>query len=363
MLPVFQAYRLTSSKYRFENIEIRYDQWPEEVATMYGDWGTGNQKQGRMNSLIYTDTAAVDVVFDRCDIHSYDYPHRTSSPLNIGGTRVSIINSRLSDFTSWLKFPHPALLETNGIQVMQAKEWVFRNNFLQASGISIYVHPNAGSDIAYTQIIRPQRNMLIQRNLFQKKPSQLSGTTENAAVSTNRVYSNRHHFEFKTGQLAKIDGNVFDYNWGDTTQGAPLLQTPTGNPNVWISSPISSIATGGVITYTTATYLDLLNDPTEVPVMVAVYNTDNPTLHGIYTIASNSAALNRITVTGMPAGTATTGTVTVMFSTSGVHDVTISNNTIMHAPVGTYSNAFNTAQTRVSGAEVAAHQVDEQLVP
>ncbi|MET1083298.1 MAG: hypothetical protein ABWY12_09670 [Burkholderiales bacterium] len=337
------AMSVTGNGYRFENIELRFERWPAEVASLYGDWGTGGQEQGEVASLINTPATVSNITWDRCDIHSYDFPNRISSPINVGGTGVSIINSRVHDMVSWQEFPYPALNEVNGIQVMQVKDFVLRNNYLSSVGITVYVHPSPGQSTDYTQIHKPQANMLIQRNHFEKKAIWQTGTAENASGNANRAYVNRHHFEFKSGGQALLDGNILTRNWGDTTQGSPILQTPTGNSGIWISSPISNI-TNGVITYTTATYLDLLNPPGDPPVMVAVYATGNPALHGIYTITANNAAANTITVSGMAAGSTTSGTVTVMGSSSEVSDVMISNNTIRQAAVGTYSNAYNTAQ-------------------
>lgn len=323
------TFQSNASRYRFIGLDIQHAKFPQ---TIPDGWGTGDQRQGRMGNLIRTRISNSDIVFDRCEIHSHDYPNRSGSMITPNGTRIGFLNSRLYDAVAWLVHPHPGLLEVNMMQITQGSGGFFQNNYIQGAGISLIVSDSPqqtaseppNPDIPL-QFVHPPSDYLFRRNLFYKDPIHRGGTLEN--YLTGRTYANRHHIEWKRGQRFLLDGNIFENNWSKSVQGAAALVTPV-NAESWASSPVISISSAGDVLVSSGA---LDNAVPGEP--MAITGASNPAHNGIWTIASVTASANTIRLSGMPAVSSTGGTATAMGSTVVVTDLDWTNNTLNRTPV------------------------------
>ena len=328
------SFQANASRYRFIGLEIQHAKFPQ---TIPDGWGTGDEKQGRMGNLIRTRISNSDIVFDRCEIHSHDYPNRTGSLIIPNGTRIGFLNSRIYHGVAWLLYPHPGLLEVNLIQIVQGNGGYFQNNYIQGAGITLIVSDSpqqtasepATPDIPL-QFVQPPSDYLIRRNHFYKDPIHRGGTVEN--YLTGRTYANRHHVEWKRGQRFLVDGNIFENNWSKSVQGAAALVTPV-NAESWASSPVLSVSSTGDVLLSAG---GLDNAVPGEP--LALTGTSNPAHNGIWTIVSVTPATNTIRLAGLPAVSSTGGTATAMGSTVVVTDLDWTNNTFSRTPVAALLN-------------------------
>lgn len=329
------SFQAGARMYRFIGLDIQHAKFPQ---TIPDGWGTGDQKQGRMGGLIRTRISNSDIVFDRCEIHSHDYPNRTSTLVVPNGTRIGLVNSRIYNGVSWVVHPASGLLEVNMIQIVQGNGGFLQNNYIQGVGISLIMSDSsqqsasepASPDIPL-QFVQAPSDFIIRRNLFYKDPIHLAGTPAN--YLTGRTYVNRHHMEFKRGQRFLVDGNIFDNNWSKAVQGATMLLTPVNPDSTWVSSPVISINTTGDVLVSTST---LDNAVPGEP--MAITGASNPAHNGIWTIVSITPSTNTIRLSGMPAVSSTGGTATALGATVVVTDLDWTNNTMSRTPVATLLN-------------------------
>ena len=87
----------------------------------------------------------------------------------------------------------------------------------------------------------PPADYVIRKNYFSHPDTYLIGSPKNRL---GKNYNNRQILELKAGQRMVIEGNVFDGNWADVTQGAMVLLTPRESGGIVPAKRITAIEQG-----------------------------------------------------------------------------------------------------------------------
>jgi hypothetical protein len=305
-----------AAKYRFIGIEVTHIPMPQEpprgwsAPRFYG--------QGTIGSLVTTRETNSHIIFDRCDIHGLDYPSRLAIAVNLDGSDVAIVDSRIHKVNRWAETRDGTNLETTAILVpFGPGPGRIENNLLEAIGITVFF-PEGGTDAYHRS---PAADYEISRNYFSHPIKYLEQSTAN---ESRKSYMNRHHFELKRGRRMLLEGNVFDVNWSDVNQGAFVMLTPRPG-SVPAAKKISGIE-DGVLTLPSA------GDPYRSGMWVYVRGTDRGAFDGIWQVDSRPAP-NQVKLAGMPSGSAgASGTVVAVASDIQISDIDFRNNIFRYGP-------------------------------
>ena len=159
------------------------------------------------------------IVIDRCYIHGVPTGEFIRGVL-INGLHIAIVDSYLSNFHSRSADTQAAIAwNTPGPLKLV-------NNYLEAAGENVMFGGAASATASYVP-----SDIEIRRNFFDKPLSWRPGDPAYAGVP----WLVKNLIEFKNGQRALIEGNVFGHHWAGGQAGFFFVLTPRGeyNQNPW----------------------------------------------------------------------------------------------------------------------------------
>jgi hypothetical protein len=302
-----------------------------QTVTQFGSSPTVNGT----SSLLWIDRAAEDIVIDRCIVDGKGYPNRMSGVgsggigIQASGIRIGVINSVIRNINAWLNQPTSGNWESYAINNTGPGPGYIVNNFLDSTGIDVF-WPDIGSNRSFPT----PHDYVVARNHFRGNLSTLRGRPENPL---NKYYANRHHLETKNIERLLVEGNLFEYNWIGTNQGAVMGFIPTTpvtpNNTVWnITSCNAGVVTLNPDPVSPASAIIGLEFPSSYE-DVTVYISGTSSGHdGLWKLSGASG--NTVTLASPPGDTCSSGTLTTAGYPIKNQDITIQYNTIRHAPVG-----------------------------
>jgi hypothetical protein len=159
------------------------------------------------------------IVIDRCYIHGNSTGEFKRGVL-MDGLHIAIVDSYLSNFHS------------RNADTQAAVAWntpgplKLVNNYLEAAGENVMFGGAASATASYVP-----SDIEIRHNFFDKPLSWRPGDPAYAGVP----WSVKNLLEFKNGQRALIEGNVFGHHWAGGQSGFFFMMTPRGenNRNPW----------------------------------------------------------------------------------------------------------------------------------
>jgi hypothetical protein len=302
-----------AERYRFIGLEITHNPVPNPPPA---GWGQKDYKQGFIGSLLSTKQTNTHVIVDRCDIHGLDYPARLAMGVQLDGSDVALINSRLHKVNRWQTSNDGNNNEGFGINISSGPgPGKIENNFLEAIGITLFF-----SEAGYHRT--PAADYHIRRNYFSHPEKYLAGSPTNVS---GKNYTNRHHLELKGGRRMLVEGNIFDTNWADLNQGAFVALSP--RPGAVPAPKTITNISYGTVTVSPATAANPYNPGT----LVSLAGTWAANHDGIRAVASVPAA-NVFTLANAPAGAGSTGTSTAVASDVQISDIDIRSNIFRYGP-------------------------------
>jgi hypothetical protein len=225
-----------------------------------------------------------------------------------------VIHSRVHKVNRWTEKPDGINLEGCAINIAYGPgPGRIENNFLEAIGITVFF-PDAEPQAA------PQADYVIRGNYFSHPDKYLYGSPFN---TSGKNYMNRQILELKAGQRMLVEGNIFDGNWMDVTQGAMVLLTPRVT-SPWPSRAITRIR-GGVVT------LSGTGNPYAPGMLVYLQKTGAANLDGIWEIAEVLGP-NEFKIKNAPGGSGEGGTAMGISSNMQISDIDIRNNVFRYGP-------------------------------
>ena len=294
-----------AQRYRFVGLEVTHNPVPDPPPA---GWAQKDYKQGFIGSLIATKQTNTHIIFDRCDIHGLDYPARLAMGVEMNGSHVGLINSRLHKVNRWQSGTDGYNNEGFGVSInVGPGPGKIENNFLETIGITIFF-----SEAGYHRT--PAADYQIRRNYFSHPEKYLVGSPANVS---GKNYTNRHHLELKGGRRMLVEGNIFDTNWIDINQGAFVALSP--RPGTVPPAKTITNVTYGTLTAATAA------DPYKPGTLVTVRGTGAANHDGIRAVASWPAG-NVFTLANAPAGSGSTGTSIAMASDVQISDIDFRSN-------------------------------------
>jgi hypothetical protein len=321
-----------ASRYRFIGIEVTHIPVPNPPPA---EWSDG--RQGNFGVLVVTNSTNDRIIFDRCDVHGHDYPGRVGRGFYLNGSNVAIIDSRVHKINRWTNDKGYAT-EASAVDIADGPgPGTLENNFLEAIGMTVFF-PNPSRNIL------PAADYVIRRNYFSHPDTYLPGSPNNWS---GKNYNNRQVLELKAGQRMLIEGNIFDGNWSDITQGAMVLLTPRTLDQV-SSKKVASIEEG-ILKIPAAAAAD----PYTLGLLVSVRDTGT-SLDGIWEIAE---VLSPTTyrLANMPSGSAWTGTVVAVTSHMQITDIDIRNNIFRNGPNLLWITGHDAAPTTKTTQRIRLH--------
>lgn len=324
-----------ASRYRFVGIEVTHNPVPSPPPP---DWNRPDYKQGSYGSLVVTDASNDRIIFDRCDIHGHDYPARVGRGVYLNGSNVGIINSRVHKITRWGGEDGFAT-EATAIDISTGPgPGILENNFLEAIGITVFF-PNAGKHLM------PPADYVIRKNYFSHPETYLAGSAKNWS---GKIYNNRQVLELKVGQRMIVEGNVFDGNWADITQGAMVLLTPREDPGSVRPKTITKIEEGVLEVAANAAA-----DPYTPGLLVSVQGTGSQ-LDGIWEVVE-ALSPRMFRLKDMPSGSASAGTVFAVTSHMQISDIDIRSNIFRNGPNLLWMNGHDLSPTTRTTQRIRFH--------
>jgi hypothetical protein len=320
-----------ASRYRFVGIEVTHIPLLNPPPA---EWATGG---GNFGALVVTKSTNDKIIFDRCDVHGLDYPGRVGHGFYLNGSNVAIIDSRVHKINRWTDKVGTGL-ESVAVDVFDGPgPGKLHNNYLEAIGITVFF-----PDISRHSF--PPADYVITRNYFAHPDEYLPGSPKNWS---GKNYQNRQVFELKAGQRIVLEGNIFDGNWADVTQGAMVLLTPRFTTEIG-SRTVMSIQDGILAVSKTATA-----NPYTPGLLVSVQGTGTG-LDGIWEIAE---VLNPTTfrLANMPPGSASTGTVVAVTNHMQISDIDIRNNIFRNGPNLLWITGHDSGRTTRTTQRIRLH--------
>jgi hypothetical protein len=301
-------------RYRFVGIEATHAPVPDPHPP---GWDQPSYIQGSYNALIYTRMTNDSILFDRCDIHGQDYPGRLARGVSLYGSNVGVIHSRIYNVNRWMGTASAgAFRESVAVAIVGPGPGLLENNFLEAIGMTVFF-----PDLS--QNMQPPADYVISRNYFSHSERYLFGSPLNVP---NKNYMNRQILELKSAQRVLVEGNVFDGNWNDVTQGAMILLTPRST-SVAPAKVIDRIEDGTVILASRP--VTNLADPHAPEQLVLLTRAGQ--YSGIRTVGEVKDATS-FTLRDAPTGTVAGGTVEPASSLMQISDVDVRNNIFRRGP-------------------------------
>jgi hypothetical protein len=164
------------------------------------------------------------LIIDRCWIHGTAHDDTRRGVQAQGMTQVAVVDSYLNDFhcTALTGACTDSQAVSSGGGLTPNGPYKITNNFLEASGENVFF---AGSQAAY-----PPSDIEIRKNHFYKPLVWMPGQPGFVGGSKNNPFITKNHIEFKNGQRALIEGNIFENSWGGFSQaGYSILLTSRNN--------------------------------------------------------------------------------------------------------------------------------------
>ena len=208
---------------------------------------------------------------------------------------------------------------------------------LEAIGVTVFF-PDASKHYF------PPADYVIRGNLFSHPDTYLFGSPQNWS---GKNYPNRQILELKAGRRLLVEGNIFDGNWADVTQGAMILLTPRVTSTV-PPKKITSIQDGVLTVVNTAAA-----DPYTPGLLVSVQGAGAP-LDGIWEVAKVLSPTS-FQLSGIPAGSASSGTVVAVTSNMQISDIDIRNNVFRNGPNLLWMNGHDAGTTTRTTQRVRFH--------
>jgi hypothetical protein len=333
-------------QYRFIGLEVTHNPVPNPPPA---GWSVKDYKQGSVGSLITTKESNSRIVFDRCDVHGLDYPARLGIGVQLDGSHVALINSRVHKVNRWQSTNDGINDEAFGINIGPGPgPGKIENNYIEAIGITIFF-PGAGMEGYHGT---PAADYEIRRNYFAHSDKYLYGSPANVS---GKNYSNRHHLEWKSGRRMLVEGNIFDTNWADINQGAFVMLSPRLG-SLPPPKTITSLS-HGIVTVSSDTY------PYKPGMLISLRSTGAANHDGIWQVASVPTPTS-FRLANAPAGTGTTGSSSAVASDIQVSDIDLRNNIFRYGPnvlwvLGHEYYALNTKTTqRIAFRNNMVHNID-----
>lgn len=183
-------------------------------------------KVGPVVALVTSDMDAIanHLIFDRCWIHGTAQDDTRRGVQAQGMAYVAVVDSYLNDFhcTAISGACTDSQAVSSGGGLTPNGPYKITGNFLEASGENVFF---AGQKAAY-----PPADIEIRKNHFYKPMQWMPGAAGFVGGSGNHPFIVKNHIEFKNGQRALIEGNVFENSWGGFSQaGYSILLTSRNN--------------------------------------------------------------------------------------------------------------------------------------
>ena len=300
-----------ASRYRFIGLEVTHIPTPDPPPP---GWERPDYRQGAFGTLVATLPSNNNIIFDRCDIHGLDYPSRVAFGLYLDGSYVALINSRVHKIHRWSEKADSVNLGACAVNITYGPgPGRIENNFLEAIGVTVFF-PDASLQTA------PQADYVIRGNYFSHPDKYLYGSPFNVS---GKNYMNRQIVEWKAGQRMVLEGNIFDGNWMDVTQGAMVLLTPRVTAP-WPSRTITRIRSGSITLSGTGV-------PYAPGMLVYLRGTGAASHDGIWEV-EEVLAPNEFKIKNAPSGSGETGASMGISSNMQISDIDIRNNVFRYGP-------------------------------
>jgi hypothetical protein len=297
-------------RYRFIGIEVTHNPVPNPPPAA---WSERDYNQAMFGSLVYTKASNSHIIFDRCDIHGLDYPARLAHGIDLEGSHVALIHSRVHKITRWQERADGGNLESIAINIGDGPgPGKIENNLLEAIGITVFF-PDGG----YTEI--PAADYEFRKNWFHHPDRYLFGSWENVS---GKNYKNRHLFELKRGRRMVLEGNTFDGNWADGNQGAMIMLSP--RPGSSSSRTITHIENG---TFTVSSGSEVFQPGN----IVYISGSGDANHDGLWKI-ERAIDSRTYTLESPPAGSGSTGKVVAVASDIQISDIDVRHNVFRNGP-------------------------------
>ncbi|MGH9628416.1 MAG: fibronectin type III domain-containing protein [Bryobacteraceae bacterium] len=300
-----------AARYRFIGLEVTQNPAPNPPPPT---WSQKNFKQGMIGSLVGMKPTNSHIIFDRCDIHGLDYPARVGHGMDLDGSHVAVIHSRIHKINHWVEGADAGYLEAEAIYIPNGPgPGKIENNLIEAIGITVFFPDNS---FHHT----PPADYEIRRNFFAHPDKYLYGSPLN---TSGKNYVNRHHIELKRGQRMLIEGNTFDNNWADNNQGAFIMLTPRPG-RVPEAKTITQVQHGNVT-------VSSASDPYTPGMLVSITGSGAGNHDGIWEVA-NVTGPNTFTLKNPPSGYGTSGKVVAVASSVQISDIDFKSNIFRYGP-------------------------------
>ncbi|MGH9628422.1 MAG: fibronectin type III domain-containing protein [Bryobacteraceae bacterium] len=326
-----------ASRYRFLGIEVTHNPVPNPYPS---GWEHGNNRQGEVGSLVYTNGTMSHLIFDRVDVHGQGFPARITHGLYLNGSHVALIDSRVHEIHRWCNRPVTGNLEAYAVIVTEGGPGKIENNLLNSNGITLFFPDNSPlQDVAGPSrtsfVVTPPSDFEIVRNDFVHYEKHIYNRPENLTEGHGKTWFNRHHLEWKRGRRMLVKGNTFHINWSDVNKGGFVILTPTSSGTM-ADTTINSVSGGTVSTNENVSYW-------KPGFMVYIRNSSSSAHNGLWEIATVSS--HSFTLVDPPSGSGTGGVVQVVASDVQVSDIDIVNNTFRYGPSNLLMIGFHNYST------------------
>lgn len=270
-----------------------------------------------------------DLIFDRC-IVTREWPAKGDQLLQMDGDNIAVINSYFkADADWWGKEEYGPYWDNAAgdmISTLSGGPKLLQGNYIEAYGISAHFN-DGGIGWGFAGSIH---DVTVQQNTFFRDFTKIylaPGYTVDYYMPLRQI------LEFKSGLNALVNGNIFNGNFRNVSQGAAIALTPEAYIVDSAGFFTQMVYSGGTGTITNLQYSAGPEYTTNVGDWVVLLDFD-PT--HIYQVASVSGGPgSTFTVSGLPAGSATVFThVQVITGNEGVANMNITNNTFENVPNG-----------------------------
>jgi hypothetical protein len=328
---IYSDFGTKAVRYRFVGLEITH-----EPHVHQDGWEQQNHLQGSLAQLVHFGVGTSDVVIDRCDVRGRGFPDRLAFGIISYADRFGLVDSRVFDMNRWLHRPSAGgfNLEAYAVYIRAGSRGRIENNYLRSNGITLFFSDtgnNYNNSVwtGNTHATDPPSDWVIRRNHLEHLDEHRMGSP----VSDGRDYFLRHHLEWKRGVRSLVEGNIFDLNWADVVQGAPIMITPTsgGTTGTTVNS-----ASGPVVTVASSTSRLKPGD------LVYISGSSVSAYDGIWTVQQVGTATHELwdpvftlTLLNGPIAascSSSCGNIQIAAGRAQVADIDIRFNTIMRAP-------------------------------
>lgn len=181
---------------------------------------------GAVIALITNDQngTASYVVIDRCWIHGSANDDTRRGVQAQAMTQIAVVDSYLNDFhcTALTGACTDSQAVSSGGGLSPNGPYKITGNFLESSGENILFSGTASN--------YPPADIQISGNHFYKPMQWMPGAAGFVGGKGNQPFIAKNHIEFKNGQRALIENNIFENSWGGFSQaGYSILLTSRNN--------------------------------------------------------------------------------------------------------------------------------------